>query len=32
MAVGTVIEVDDVTESELDLAMDRITPFGRGDH
>jgi len=31
MAIGTVIDVDDVTESELDLALDRITPFGRGD-
>ncbi len=31
MAIGTVIDVDDVTESELDLALDRITPFERGD-
>ena len=31
MAIGSVIDVDDVTESELDLALDRITPFGRGD-
>ena len=31
MAIGTVIDVDDVTESELDLALDRITPFARGD-
>ncbi len=26
MAIGTVVDVDDVTESELQLAMDRITP------
>jgi len=31
MAIGSVIDVDDVTEPELDLALDRITPFGRGD-
>jgi shikimate kinase / 3-dehydroquinate synthase len=31
MAIGSVIDVDDVTESELDLALDRITPFERGD-
>ena len=31
MAIGSVIDVDDVTESELDLALDRITPFARGD-
>jgi shikimate kinase / 3-dehydroquinate synthase len=31
LAIGTVVDVDDVTESELDLALDRITPFERGD-
>jgi shikimate kinase/3-dehydroquinate synthase len=31
MAIGSVVDVDDVTESELDLALDRITPFARGD-
>jgi shikimate kinase / 3-dehydroquinate synthase len=31
MAIGSVVDVDDVTESELDLALDRITPFERGD-
>ena len=30
MAIGSVVDVDDVTESELDLALDRITPFARG--
>jgi shikimate kinase/3-dehydroquinate synthase len=32
LSIGTVIDVDDVTELELDLALDRITPFGRIDH
>jgi shikimate kinase / 3-dehydroquinate synthase len=31
MTIGSVVDVDDVTESELDLALDRITPFARGD-
>ena len=31
MGIGTVVDVDDVTGSELDLALDRITPFARGD-
>ena len=31
MSIGNVVDVDDVTESELDLALDRVTPFGRDD-